>query len=574
MQLHFRTRLIAAIAVIIFFASCSKTNKQGRMVPKEAGFVMHINGKSLSGKVNMEELKQMDFYKQLNEEMMADSNQSELMKRLNTYNTNSGIDSLSDFIFFVDNSNPAASHLVLEAGLKDAKAFESFLKNVYPEGSISKDGDVQVMGIKNKVVITWNNEKIIAGFRGPANRFGDNYPEVVTTEDVNNIPELASSCKKMYALKEDSSMAKDEKFTDLVNTDGDLHAWINTEKLMGNLPQMGMLSMMKMDKFLTGNISTLTLNFENGKIAIKSKGYAGKELSDVLKKYSGGSINTDMLKNIPSQDVVGVLALHFKPEGLKELVKLSGMDGFADILLAQQGISLDDFFKANKGDVMFAVSDLTMKKDSVHFPGVNGKTESFATETPDAKFIFSAAINNKDAFNKLINYAKKESGDGMGLDKISYNTNKEYFAIGNSPDYVSKFLAGGKADLPFLSKISGNPVGGYVDLQKVMKVFATESNKDSISKKIMDESLKTWESVTLTGGDYSGGGLNQLLEVNMVDKGTNSLKQLFKYGLTMASLEKEREKSYNTPIVDEVKVKPEVKKDNKPVIAHPKVKRK
>ena len=573
MQLHLRTRLIAAIAVITLFASCSKTNKQGRMVPKEAGFIMHANGKSLSGKVNMEELKQSDWYKEIEKEMMADSTQSELMKKFHENAQKTGIDSLSDYIFFADNSNSTAMHFVLEAGLKDAKAFENFLKSVYPEGSISKDGDVLLMGVKNKAVVTWNSERIIVGFQAPANSFSNRYPEVDTTGEVNNIPELAGYCKKLYALKEDSSMAKDEKFTDLVNTEGDMHTWINIEKLMGNMPQMGMLSMMKMDKFLTGNISTLTLNFDNGKITIKSKGYAGKELSDIFKKYSGGSINTDMLKNIPSQDVVGVLAMHFNPEGLKELIKLSGMDGFADIFLAQQGISMDDFFKANKGDIMFAVSDLTMKKDSVHFTGINGKITSIATESPDAKFIFSAAINDKDAFSKLINYAKKEGGSDME-GKVSYSTNKEFFAIGNSPDYVSKYLAGGKTDLPFLSKISGNPIGAYVDLQKIMKAFAAEANKDSIAKKTMDESLKVWESVTLTGGDYSGGGINQLLEVNMVDKTTNSLKQLMKYAFTMAALEKEREKNYSTPVIDEVKLKPEVKKDTKQVIAHPKVKRK
>ena len=335
MPLHFRTRLIAATAGVILFAYCSKTNKQGRMVPKEAGFSMNLNGKSLSGKVNMEELKQSDWYKEIEKEMMADSSQSELMKKLHDNAQKTGIDSLSDYLLFVDNSNSTAMHVVLEAGLKDAKAFESFLKTVYPEGNTSKDGDLQVMGVKNKAVVTWNNEKIIVGFQGPANNFSNRYPEVDTTGEVNNVPELTSYCKKLYALKEDSSMAKDEKFTDLVNTDGDMHVWMNVEKLTGNIPQMGMLSMMKMDKFLTGNISALTLNFDNGKITLRSKGYAGKELSDIFKQYSGGSINTEMLKNIPSQVVVGVLAMHCSPDGLKEMINLSGMDCSAEMFLVQ-----------------------------------------------------------------------------------------------------------------------------------------------------------------------------------------------------------------------------------------------
>ena len=139
MQLHFRIRFIAAIAIMLFFASCSKSNKQGRLVPKDAGFVMHWNSKSLSGKINMNELKQSDWYKQITEQVYGDSNRSAFMKKITEFGKNSGVETLSDFIFFVDNSGTDGMHLVVEAGLKDPKTFESFLKNIFPTGSISKE---------------------------------------------------------------------------------------------------------------------------------------------------------------------------------------------------------------------------------------------------------------------------------------------------------------------------------------------------------------------------------------------------------------------------------------------------
>src|SRR4029079_19373031 len=117
---------------------------------------------------------------------------------------------------------------------------------------------------------------------------------------------------------------------------------------------------------LKGNISTVTGSFDNGKINVKQKWYVGSELTDLLKKYFAGEINTDMIRNIPSQNINGLLALHFKPEGIRELIKLTGMDGFLNMFLSGKNVTMDDFVRANKGDIIFAVTDFVMKKDSVN----------------------------------------------------------------------------------------------------------------------------------------------------------------------------------------------------------------
>ena len=547
MTYPYRFRVFAAFAMLVFFTSCSKSNEPGKMVPKEAGFIMHVNSKSLYGKINMAELKESDWYKKMMEDLSHDSIRQELAKKFVENARTSGLDTLSDLILFADNSRSNETYVVMQWGLKDEKAFAHFFKNVYPEGNINKDGNLQTMTVKDKAVITWNNEKVMVGFETPPSTSfspmgsSGGYNADDSAAKPNHIPQIIAYCKNLFSLKEENSMAKDEKFTDLMNTDGDIHAWVNLEKLMSGIPQMGMMSMMKLDKFFDGNINAYTLNFDNGRVTLKSKGYTGKELNDIFKKYNDGGINTAMLKNIPSQDLAGVLAMHFNPEGLKALVKMSGMDGLADLFLSRHGITIDDFIKANKGDLLIAVADLTVKKDSLTIPQDNGKSSPYITDRPDAKFIFAASINDREAFNKLVNFAKKQSGD-LGMDKtITYNTGKDYFVIGNSSDYISRYLAGGKTDLPYFNKISNNPIGLYIDLQKIIKAFGNFGSKDSISKKISEESLKIWENITLSGGNYSGGGINHLLEINMVDKNTNSLKQLIKYLVTIAAMQKEKE---------------------------------
>ena len=103
MQQPNRIRILAVIASLCILSSCSKTNKPGRMVPKDAGFIMHLSGKSMTGKMNMAEIRQTEWYKQLLVDLKSDSTQNELMKKIGENAKNAGLDSLADYIIFADN---------------------------------------------------------------------------------------------------------------------------------------------------------------------------------------------------------------------------------------------------------------------------------------------------------------------------------------------------------------------------------------------------------------------------------------------------------------------------------------
>ena len=46
----------------------------------------------------------------------------------------------------------------------------------------------------------------------------------------------------------------------------------------------------------------------------------------------------------------------------------------------------------------------------------------------------------------------------------------------------------------------------------------------------------------MKGGTYEGGGITQTIEINLMDKGVNSLKQLNQYLGTLGQLKMERDK--------------------------------
>jgi hypothetical protein len=303
--------------------------------------------------------------------------------------------------------------------------------------------------------------------------------------------------------------------------------------------------MMKVNTLFQGNVSATTINFDNGKITMKSKGYYNKELDRLLDKYPGKEISADLVNRIPSQNVVAAFVMNYPPEGLKEFMKVIGVDGIVNGFLGKADYSIDEFIKANKGDIVIAVTDFafTTRTDSANFQ--DGSPLTHTQSGPTAKVLFATSINNKAAFDKLIGTVKAQGGNEIsrGMPEITYNLNNNWFAVSNSADHVSKFLAGGNTNQAFANKISGQPFGGYIDIQKILR--STASNmKDSAEISGFNASLQLWQDIVITGGKYKNGALSGEAEINFVNKDVNSLKQLNSYFNQMSKSMKAKKRQY------------------------------
>lgn len=562
MKSYFRLTVLLA-ALLIILNSCSKTNNEGKMIPGNALMVMHVNTKSLKSKLSWDEIKQTSWYK----ELYNDTALKAWTKKLMDDPSGTGIDLDEALVVFMQKAAGTNGQIVFEGDVKDAKAFEAFNKNFNVTASAIKDGDISILTLKEETIVGWNNEKFAYVINMPDLPSKINYPADsvnMNTQLRNADQNLLQVCKNLFALKTDSSMAKNEKFSSLLKQEGDIHVWQNTEEIIKSSPQMGMLSMMKLDAFLKGNISTITASFENGKIDVKQKYYVSPELTDLLKKYGGGKINTDMIKSIPSKNINGLLALNFKPEGLKEIVKLTGLDGFLNMGLSQAGITLDDFIKANKGDVLFAVTDFAMRKDSFNFKNQGSEDledTSYTYNKPSATYLFAVSIGDKPSFDKLMAAGKKLGGDLPASLGIYFADNAKIFAVGNSQQSVSKYLAGSNNTFDFTDKISDHPVALFIDIQKILlSSTANQPVKDSTDKMMVDESLKIWQNVYSMGGEYKDDAFVMNSEINLVDKNINSLKQLNSYfdKISKGIIEKKKKYEEQWSPVDSTAVYPPV----------------
>ena len=551
--MQYASRFFIIIASLVIFASCKKTNTQGRMIPNTAAIVVHINGNSLSEKLPWAAIKDNPYFK----ELYDDSAVTIAMKKLLDNPENSGIDIKKDMLFFIQKDS-MGGYIGFEGTLKDEAAFKNFNNSLPEKGTATESDGIQYIS-HSPIAVGWNSKFFVYTIDAP--QFGkiDELSKRMIEDSINTDSpkprDILATCKAVFALQENSSLGKEEKFSSLIEEKGDIHLWMNTQELSTGAGTPSALAMVNLEKWFTDSRTTATLNFENGKISVNSHGYSGDELSAVFKKYQGGKIDEEMIKRIPGKDVAAVMALNFKPEGIKELLKTFNLDGFVNIGLTSLGLKMDDFIKANKGDVLIALSDFKMKPDTAE-KIIEGDSAPVAplAQKPSFNFVFATSIADKEAFNKLIVTGKKLGEKFINeVDMpLAYNSNNNYFVLSNNKETADKYMTGSNNTFDFISQISGQPFGGYVNLQSIMKAFESEAAKDSAGKIMYQASLQLWDNFLWKGGEFKDGAVTQFFEINLMDKTTNSLVQLNQYSNTLGKLYSEKRKRDTVGLNNEV----------------------
>ena len=538
-----RTLLLLTLSslLILLALSCNKADKTGLLVPKDAGVVIHINSPSLSSKLSWEEISQTDWFKELAKET-TDSTAQKLL----TDPGHSGIDTKASLVFYI-NKQGRNGYLVFTGSVKDAAEFEAFCKEINKgEAQATKEADLSFMTMEKSGVVAWNKSRFAYIGNSP---LPDMEKAMGQESSFNNnklsVDSLKELGKSALTLRDKDNLGNDKRFASLIQDGSDVHIWANVSGLYGNSLAAGVMSMMKMNTLLEGNVSASSLNFENGKITVKSKQYYGEEMQKLLDNYPAKPISADVLNRLPSQNVVGLLALNYPPEGLKEFLKVTGLDGMTNGFLGNIGYSIDEFVKANKGELLLCVSDLEIKKiEKTMDMGEGQAPHKYTATQPDMKVLFATSVNDKAAFDKLVGIALGESKNlpSQNVPKIHYKLNNDWFAASNSQEQVDKFLSGASAKNPVTEKISGQPFGLFIDIQKI--ITSTRSSvKDSSGMGALSAS-NIWQDITASGGLYKDKAMNFSFEVNLVDKNTNSLKQLNQYINNLYKINKERKNAY------------------------------
>ncbi|MET0394791.1 MAG: DUF4836 family protein [Chitinophagaceae bacterium] len=512
---------LPALLALAFLASCSKQSKVP--VPADAAMVLHVDGRALQSKLSWEEFKQGELYK-----IAAGEAEGELTKKILDHPDSSGVDLASDLFLFIRNRG-TGTYIGFTCPVKDEKLFNSYITRAANGETITKHGDLSVISSGNSV-LTWNDKRIVAisadPSPGPGHGFGKMNRQKPITPD-----SLVKFAAEVYSLSGSNSIGSNKHFVAMMKDTGDAHIWINPGSLAGSM-RNPLLSLAKTDVLTNGNYAAATLHFDQGKITVDVKSYYNKKLETLYEKYKPENLDADMLKNIPAGDVTAVMAAKYHPQALRDLLVLVGLDGFANGYLGKAGLSLDDFVKANKGDLLFAVSDFGMAGKEIYPPLSNlGQRLPHNISRPDAKILFATSVADKASFEKLVTLLQTKIAEGGEklqaiAGRVPYVLNDKWFIAGTDSVMVHTYGAT-STNHPFISKIIGHPMGGYIDFRHA--IAGTRPMADSAFSPLVNESLHFWEDVVFYGGERKDDAMESHFEINLKDKSTNSLKQLNTY---------------------------------------------
>jgi hypothetical protein len=530
MKKYFQFFMLLFVAAMVFTSCHKSVPKQTLYIPKDATFVLGADPKSLSGKLADSHIDMDSLFK-----AFADTS-SAAHVGIKSWDDlkNSGLDWESEFFAFVSTSgsimNGQTTSTGVVAAMKDASAFETFLKKQYAQADIKKGNNYSYAILEDGFVVGWNGDVAIL-----SNVVGGNSFDLNPTTGAASQKQLDA----LFAQKQDESIASTSKFTDLVKEKADMLFWSNSTNALASIPFLGMT---KASDLLKDSYSAGTLDFENGKATLTTKYFAGKDLSDIFSKYSGPTVDMSMVDKYPSP-VNGYAVFSFNPQIIAAITKYVGVDATANQFLQEMGLSLDDILKAFKGDFGIVFSDLGMiSKPNEFSPGDTIKSYN-------AKLIVNAAIGDKKYYDKIVSAlaAKGQMVLQNGqyvfpqMNGYAMSADDKNLIVASDAGLLQQYKSGnsGKASVPsdVADQSKNKSFAFYVDLGSLLKTIPADS-PESIA--IVNDAEQTFKNAIATSANFDGSSINGVFELNTVNDKENSLVSIIKFASTAAKENKAR----------------------------------
>ncbi len=514
---------LAGIILIVVGASCNKTElKQIKYIPKEASSVISIDAKSLREKSAGDDINLDSVFSSLEREAGSETSFSEHLKDMK----NSGIDTTGQFFVFAKTSgsivNGHQQAMGFIAPLDDRSKLGNWLKKQLPEKEIKTTADYSYMALGDNFVAGWNNEVVIISFVNGGNYSPGTYSTGEGTLSQQQLTEL-------FSLKESESVASINEFKELAAQKADIHLWTNVS---GGLGAFSFLGMTKVGDLLRDMYVASTVNFETGKVVLDSKTYAGKELSDILKKYPGPGIDSRMIEQFPF-NAEGFLSFSFDPRILVEILKFSGAEEFINQLAPNLGFTINDVSKAFSGEVAVVFGDIE---------GMAGMSKS------PARFLLNAKIGDKVAYDKII-AALNEKGfmvnrDGQYIPRdlrdtgVVWSVDDKNLIIASDKNLLQQYRSGsGKTGIAsgIVNEIKDKAGAFYIDLNKIMQSLPA----DTAYNETKEMAKASFKDVLATSDNFDGKMIKAHAELRLMNDKENSLTVILKF-LKSAKMQRHR----------------------------------
>ena len=356
-----------------------------------------------------------------------DSTNLEDQQKVADFRNNSGINWEEKFHFFnypkKGNSNINIMNLLFS--ISDTVVFNQYLSKLKWEDKkpVSKEKDFQYLPLSDNNFLAWNKEHALVMIY--ENKVTPYYDTVnmrfVIPEKKDSKKDILEELTRLFTQKESASMASVKEFGKMFKTKAEGYLFASSGGTLAALSGMP-LQLPKLEELVSNNYTAATLAFEDGKIVAKSVTHTNPLLSSILKKYAGPTVNTDLIKTFPSQNINAIVMASFNPAIFGGVLKELEVEGFVNEFLNKSGVSAAELYGAIKGDIAVVVSDLGIGMTE---PQTRKDELSLVVKKPIGKLIINIPAGKPENFKKL-------------LGKIA----ERGFIVKNGTDYKSGDLFG------------------------------------------------------------------------------------------------------------------------------------
>lgn len=435
-------------------------------VPNSASMVMAIDLNKVMDKIDFEAVKEMEFYKNMLDEVNADDEQVAVVLQDPAA---SGVDMNSKAYIFVNlDPDEQTNGGGLIFSLADVGKFKDLIAT---KATVEEGKGFSYMIPEKDAVVAWNDNVAFIGGMDNADAVTDLLVEVF--EGKNSIRDETAALKAL-------------------NGSHDIMYWTTTNQIAEAVADeiAGDLPIINADD-LKGNSIYGYADFNKGEV--KGVGFHDltKGLLGNLKLIFREKSTTDFSKYLPKEDLVSLMGGSINPKGIKQLIQDMQMAGMADIFLKGQGLSLDDITNAIQGDMVVA----TYKND----------------DSKEPKMVMGLSLDDKSKFQKLLDMGvasrmmSKKGKDsyviggammGMGSAiNISITDNKMF--VCNDPSTTTKIQSGGfsaseRIDNKAMKVVKNNLYGMYMNFEGLAEMAG--SDVEMINDQIEDmTSYSNWK---------------------------------------------------------------------------------
>lgn len=402
---------VSALALILAIAiatSCSNKGKDLTFIPKNAGIIFHVDGKSIAEKSGVEDITTTNLYKMMKENIGQGQEKAFADFEPILKNTaESGINTLGDMYFFTfkkEEVNYYAAHL----NLTDKAKFETFIKKISATANETinlkeLDGFTYYGDGEGSPVMMWNDKSLML---------------LADMTQANAIEKTAQTARSLFTAKKSESIVSTDDLDSFLKNKKDMNVWLNYEYFFESLaPMQKMLMQSNLAMDFKGVTVAAYLDFQDGQTVMEFETTMNDEMKKRMEenKIFKSEFDKDILKYFPAKtflnisgaiDVLGYYNLVMK--GLEEQqVSPKQMD---ESVQSSLGMTLKEALNEFSGELVFNLHGFTfvdkevMDYEALIENGGEGDPSKYTkmVKSPMPLMSFGTVLNGDKLFSILM----------------------------------------------------------------------------------------------------------------------------------------------------------------------------